>query len=93
MKVKRIVLRISAVIVALLGFGVAPQAAIAQSASEQWHTGIRYLFVYNTTPIRQRCGILASDGSWFWADILPGQHIYKAIHPSNVAQWHCMPNP
>lgn len=65
--------------------------ASAQSAAVQWIGGVRYLFVYNTTPVALRCGILESNGTWFWADIGPGQHVYKPIHPANAAQWNCVP--
>lgn len=84
-------LSFAAIAAALVLNSLTPVAASAQAAEEKWVNGIRYLFVYNTTNYRLRCGILDSTGHWFWADILPGQHIWKPVHPSASAQWQCNP--
>lgn len=75
---------------ALAIFSVARPAS-AQFAREEWHGGVRYLFVYNNTPVIMHCRILDQNGSWFQANIAPGQHVFKPVHPQNAAQWNCVP--
>ena len=83
--------KINLAVLSVILLAIPWSAANAQRAVEQWHYGVRYLFVYNTESYPMRCGILDVNGSWFWADVLPGQYIYKAVHPSNSAQWNCNP--